>query len=63
MLRLAQAFLALALIAGLLGFDLVGDLPLDGARVVCVVCLLAAAVLFVGNELDPRPAEPLQPDG
>jgi len=48
MLRLAIAFLVIALIAGFFGFAQVADLSWDGAKILFVVFLILAVLSFVG---------------
>jgi len=48
MLRLAIAFLVIALIAGFFGFARVADLSWDGAKILFVVFLILAVLSFVG---------------
>ncbi len=49
MLRLAIAFLVIALIAAFLGFAEVANLSWDGARIVFVIFLILAVLSFVGH--------------
>jgi uncharacterized membrane protein YtjA (UPF0391 family) len=49
MIRLALLFLVMALVAGLLGFNLVAGLAYDGARILFFVFLVLALLTFMGG--------------
>jgi uncharacterized membrane protein YtjA (UPF0391 family) len=57
MLRLAIAFLVIALIAALLGFNLVAGVSYDAAKIVFFVFLVLAVLSFIGGAVrQPPPA-------
>ena len=49
MIRMAQTFLIVAMIAAVLGFGLIADVSLDAAKVLFFVFLGLAAVTFVAD--------------
>ena len=55
MLRLAVVFLVIALVSMLLGLPGVAALSMDAARLLFMVFLILAIVLFVGNFLRGTP--------
>jgi uncharacterized membrane protein YtjA (UPF0391 family) len=55
MLRLAIAFLVIALIAAFLGFGGVAALSLEGAKILFVVFLVLAVLSFVAHGFRRRP--------
>ena len=54
MLRMALAFLIVALIAGLFGFGLVEGVAIQGAQILFVLFLVLAAVVFIANAASGR---------
>ena len=55
MLRLAIAFLVIALIASLFGFVGVADISMDAAKIVFFIFLVLAVLFFLGNFLRGAP--------
>jgi len=54
MLRMALAFLIVALIAGLFGFGLVEGVALRGAQILFFLFLVLAAIAFIANAASGR---------
>jgi uncharacterized membrane protein YtjA (UPF0391 family) len=59
MFRLALLFLVIALVAGLMGFNLVAGLALDGARILFFVFLALAVLTFFGGVFRGTPVRDL----
>ena len=56
MLRLAIAFLIIALIAGLFGFGIVADYSFAGAKILFFIFLVLAVLSFLGGGVFRRTA-------
>jgi uncharacterized membrane protein YtjA (UPF0391 family) len=56
MLRLAILFLVLALIGGLLGFNIIGGMAFVAAKVLFFVFIVLAVLAFLGGALRTPPA-------
>jgi uncharacterized membrane protein YtjA (UPF0391 family) len=54
MLRLALAFLIVALLAGLFGFGLVEGVALQGAQILFFLFLVLAVIVFLANAVGGR---------
>jgi uncharacterized membrane protein YtjA (UPF0391 family) len=54
MLRMALAFLVVALIAGLFGFGLVEGVALQGAQILFFLFLILAVIVFLANAVSGR---------
>lgn len=54
MLRMALAFLIVALIAGLFGFGLVEGMALQGAQILFFLFLVLAVIVFIANAVGGR---------
>ena len=54
MLRMALAFLIIALIAGLFGFGLVEGFALQGAQILFFLFLVLAVITFIANAVSGR---------
>jgi len=59
MLRLALAFLVIALIAALFGFGGVASMSFEAARILFFIFLVLAVIFFVGNFLRGAPPRDL----
>jgi uncharacterized membrane protein YtjA (UPF0391 family) len=57
MLRLAVLFLVIALVASLFGFGLVGAMAYDAARLLFIIFLVLAVLLFLGSALRGTPRD------
>jgi len=58
MLRLAIAFLVIALVAALFGFGLVADFSLDAAKILFFVFLVLAVLAFIADAFRGRSIAP-----
>jgi len=54
MLRMALAFLVVALVAGLFGFGLIEGMAIDAARILFFLFLVLAVVAFIANAFSGR---------
>ena len=59
MLRLAIAFLVIALVAALLGFGLFADFTFSAAKLLFFVFLVLAVLSFVADAFRGRPVDPV----
>jgi uncharacterized membrane protein YtjA (UPF0391 family) len=59
MLRLALAFLVIALVAALFGFGGVASMSFEAARIFFFIFLVLAVIFFVGNFLRGAPPRDL----
>jgi len=59
MLRLALAFLVIALIAALFGFGGVASMSFEAARILFFIFLILAVLFFIGNFLRGAPPRDL----
>jgi uncharacterized membrane protein YtjA (UPF0391 family) len=59
MLRLALLFLVIALVGGVFGFGLVASISFEAFRLVFIVFLVLAVLLFIGNFLRDAPPQDL----
>jgi len=59
MLRLALAFLVIALIAALFGFGGVASMSFEAARILFFIFLILAVIFFIGNFLRGAPPRDL----
>ena len=59
MLRMALAFLVVALIAALFGFGLIADLTFDAAKILFVVFLVLALLSFIADAFSGRSIDPV----
>ncbi len=58
MFRTAVAFLMVALVAGLIGFDLLGDYSVESAKPVFFASTVAGVAFLLADSLCRRAAEP-----
>lgn len=59
MLRMALAFLVIALIAGMFGFGLIASFTFEAAKLLFVVFLVLAVITFIANLGRGRSVDPI----
>jgi len=58
MLRMAQIFFFMAVVAAMFGFGLVAGFTYDAAKILSVVCLLMAVYAFLADAFQARSIDP-----
>jgi uncharacterized membrane protein YtjA (UPF0391 family) len=59
MLRMALAFLVIAIIAALFGFGLIADFTFDAAKILFFLFLVLAVVAFIADAFSGRAVTPV----
>ena len=59
MLRMALAFLVIALVAALFGFGLIADFTFDAAKLLFFVFLVLAVISFIADAFRGRTVDPI----